>query len=147
MVRGNPFASSSSRLIVAFCSIGLSACGSNMNLSDKGFDACRVQCSTIDWGAAPSCLDPKHPSREQTAYARALARAYSAMRPPKGVCGCFTAVLSGEGKLNDVEVVYSNWPNAAEFLTALFKETEPIGAPPADASCLVGIRIPGAFAR
>jgi hypothetical protein len=86
-------------------------------------------------------------SKELTAYLRAWNKSLNGMAPPKGTCGCFTATFSSDGRMEDVQVVYSNWPDASDFLPRLFKEARPIGPPPAGAECLVGARGPGAFGR
>jgi hypothetical protein len=128
--------------------LGISGCASTMlNIGGAAFDDCRTQCSAIDWSAFPACVDPQNPPREVISYVRSLNDSLSAMDPPKGVCGCFTGVLGADGLFRDVEVVYSNWPDAQEHLTKVFREAEPLGPPPPDASCLVGLRVPGAFAN
>lgn len=133
----------------ALAILWLSGCANRFTIHDKDFDACRTQCSVIDWSAKVGCEDPTNLSKGLRDWLAAMAESKRTIIAslPKGMCGCFTSTLAGDGRITNATVVYSNMPLVADQLMLELEDAPSVGPLPPEASCLIGETMPGAFAK
>lgn len=136
------------KILIASAASAISACATgSFTIADADFDPCRTQCSVIDWSETPACLAELEGNREVRSYFISMFEPLGRLEPPEGVCGCFIVSVEESGRLRLEELVYSNWSGASEFLNDMLAQAEPVGPLPPEATCMVGLEGPGAFAN
>lgn len=134
-------------LFVLMAAVSLPSCGGNVNYAVMGstFDACKVECDReLSWFKVPVfCLGLNNNAAVQY---DAVLREVNEFADTAGNetigCGCARAVITTNGRLSDLEIVYSNRTDADELFSRAVEGAQVVR--PFE-SCLVGSVVPILF--
>lgn len=116
-----------------------------MPIRDEEYESCIARCGELDSLRVPGCLQRGRVRDQYFATLVELVSNLPRVRLPKDACGCLTFTLTGNRGISDVDVLFASSADVGERVARVFSDLKPIGAMPAEASCLVGMTVPVPF--
>lgn len=116
-----------------------------MPYRDEESESCVAECGVLDSLRVPGCLQQGRVRDQYFATLFELVSSLPRVRLPRDACGCLTFTLTEDGGISDVDVLFASSADVGERVARAFSELQPIGAMPAEASCLVGMTVPVPF--